>query len=121
MTEVSAWAREIVAKRVVITTTLAAVLSFCVSQGIISDKIAANVDGAIAVGFTLLVALVSAFWASTGVTPADPALAPMSKNNIPLVESAPTEPAPEPIDTPADPEAPTGLPTVTIESEQPNV
>lgn len=106
--EVSAWAREIVLKRVVITTIAASILSFLVSQGIIPDNIAANVDSAIGIGFTLLVAVVGALSARAAVTPADPALAPVSKAGEPLtvaaavVEAAPVpEPAPA-VEAPAD-------------------
>ena len=84
--EVGAWAREIVAKRVTITTAVVGIIAALVAVGVIPDKLGQQLDAGLAVGFTFLAAVVGALWARASVTPADPAKAPESTNGLPLVE-----------------------------------
>jgi hypothetical protein len=84
--DVSRWAREIVARRLLIAAAVAAVAHLLVGTGLVPDGISEQAE-LWTVSVIDAVALVGAiFWVRTGTTPADPALAPTSSNGEPLVE-----------------------------------
>lgn len=91
--EVGAWGREIVAKRVTITTAIGGVVSALAVLGVIPTGVDEQITGWFGTGFTVLAAVVGALWARQGVTPADTALKPVSADGQPLLTVADAEAA----------------------------
>jgi hypothetical protein len=80
------WDREIVAKRVAILAVVVIVLSALVSTHTITPEWSAHVTTWVTRVLDLLAAIGAIAWIRPDVTPADPALNPMSVNGVPLVE-----------------------------------
>lgn len=88
---VSGWAREIVAKRLLIAAAVAAVAHLLVGTGLVPPGVSEQAE-LWTVSIIDAIALVGAiWWARAGTTPADPALQPTSSNGRPLVEAASTD------------------------------
>lgn len=103
----SRWDREIVAKRVGILAGIPAVVSFVAiilgQFGIKIPDVTEQVQSIAAAVITMLGLLAGIWTARSEVTPASPALAPMSSNGVPLVEvTTLAEPPAQPV-TEADP------------------
>ena len=85
--QVSAVAREVVAKRALILMAVAGGCHLLVAAGWMPGDISEGAEQ-VTTGVIDAVAAVGAiFWIRTGTTPADPTLQPKSTNGLPLVES----------------------------------
>lgn len=89
---VSGLAREIVAKRALILAALAAVLHIGVTAGWLPGDISEGAEQAVAGIIDAVAAVGAVFWIRSGVTPADPTLAPRSTGGVPLVEATTLDP-----------------------------
>lgn len=76
--DVGRWAREIVARRALIVGVATLILGAAVSYGWLTGAQQAGIAKAVDLTLTVLALVVATFWARSGVTPADPALAPKS-------------------------------------------
>jgi len=97
--DVGRWAREIVAKRALIVGIATLLLGAAVSYGWLDDAQQAGIAKGVDLALTVLGLVVAAFWARSGVTPADPALAPKAADGRPLVPEGSTLARP-PMDRP---------------------
>lgn len=89
---VSGLAREIVAKRALILAALAAVLHVGVTAGWLPGDISEGAEQAVAGVIDAVAAVGAIVWIRSGVTPADPALAPRSTAGALLVETTTLDP-----------------------------
>lgn len=90
------WAREIVAKRVLLTQIIGQGLGLLVLAHVLNVQQSETVTNAVAGGISALAAIVGVLWSRDATTPADPALAPTTVSGVPLVpvSAVPTPPAP---------------------------
>lgn len=84
---VGSWAREIILKRLVISSTAATVLTVLVALKVIPLGLDTKLTALVAVAFTYLTAVVGALWARTGTTVADVKLNPISSTGQALIEA----------------------------------
>lgn len=80
-------AREIVAKRIAITSAVGIVLALLVQLDVIPIGWSQTAQTWVSAVLLALSQLVGIVWTRDGVTPADPALAPMSSAGVRLVEA----------------------------------
>lgn len=76
--EVGRVAREIVVKRLFVTSTVATGLNVLLAEHVVSVRASHGVTTYLGVGLNVLGVLVGALWSRDGTTPADVALAPVS-------------------------------------------
>jgi len=88
--DVGRWAREIVAKRALIVGVATLLLGAAVSYGWLTGAQQAGIAKGIDLALTVLGLAVAAYWARSGVTPADPALAPKTTDGRLLVPEGST-------------------------------
>ena len=88
--DVGRWAREIVAKRALIVGLATVLLGAAVSYGWLTGAQQAGIAKGIDLALTVLGLAVAAYWARSGVTPADPALGPTASDGRALVPEGST-------------------------------
>jgi len=87
--KVSGWAREIVAKRVLIVAAAVGVADFLVQTGLIPDEMTEQTDTLVSRGIYVIGLIGGIFWARAGVTPSNPDLQPKTNTGVPLVPADP--------------------------------
>lgn len=83
----TSWGREVVAKRLGITIATGIVLDAAVDLGALPVNIAEATEAKVGIVLVALSALAGIVWTRAGVTPANPLLAPVSSNGVPLIEA----------------------------------
>jgi hypothetical protein len=79
------WAREVVARRALAVSTATALIHAAVVIWALPPTLEAQAPVAVGSAIDLLGVLVLVLWSRTGVTPADPALAPKATDGTPYL------------------------------------
>jgi hypothetical protein len=87
LAELGKLAREIVAKRAAVTAAVATAASIATSYHWITPGVSTYANTWVTRGIDLLAVIIGGAWIRSGVTPADPALAPESSTGAALVEA----------------------------------
>jgi hypothetical protein len=113
------WAREVVARRALAVSTATALVHAAVVIWALPPTLEAQAPVAVGSVIDLLGVLVLVLWSRTGVTPADPALAPTAADGTPYLLHARGQPLP-PMPDSAYPPGSVPLPVEKTLADPPN-